>query len=135
MPWTGLGFLIISPLFTPLFFRKLGQLYSAISELRVREASLLTLPGGDGGCSIRLEPTDGIGILFSGWRQQSKKVRNWAVRSVSSEPPAEGDGESAGALAGGPLKIGLAFPHLLGLQTAVREYEHSLYIWKKKNRP
>lgn len=83
-----------------------------------------------------MEPTDRLGILFSGWRQQSmlKKVWNWAVRSVSSEPPA-GDGESVGVLAGGPLKIGLAFPHLLGLQTAVREYEHSLYIWKKKNRP
>lgn len=103
----------------------------------MREASLLTLGGGDGECSVRMEPTDGIGILFSGWRQQSmlKKVRNWAARSLSSEPPGEGDGESVGALAGGPLKIGLTFPHLLGLQTVVREYEHSLYIWKKKNRP
>lgn len=59
-----------------------------------------------------MEPVDGIGMLFSGHRQQSmlEKVRNWAIRSVSSEYPAEGDGDSVGALAGGPLEIGLSFP-------------------------
>lgn len=47
MPWTGLGFLIISPLFTPLFSRKLGQPCTQLSlGLRVREASILTLEGG-----------------------------------------------------------------------------------------
>lgn len=41
-----------------------------------------------------MEPIDGIGILFSGWRQQSmlEKVRIRALRSVPSEPPVEGDG-------------------------------------------
>lgn len=40
-----------------------------------------------------IEPIDGISI-FLGWRQQSmlEKVRNGAVRSVSSEPPVEDDG-------------------------------------------
>lgn len=46
MPWAGLGFFIISPLFTPLFSRKLGQPGTQMSwELRVREASLLTFGG------------------------------------------------------------------------------------------
>lgn len=59
-----------------------------------------------------MEPIDGIGILLSGQRQQSmlEKVRNWAVRYISSQHPAEGDGKSVGALAGGSLEIGLSFP-------------------------
>lgn len=46
-----------------------------------------------------IEPTDEIGICFSGWRQQSmlEKARNRAVRSVSPKPLAEGDGEHVGA--------------------------------------
>lgn len=63
-----------------------------------------------------------------------EKVKNWAVRSVSYAPR-EGDGESVGALAGGPLKIGLSFPAIARTQTAVSEYEHLLYIWVKENRP
>lgn len=46
IPWAGLGFFIISPLFTPLFSRKLGQPGTQMSwGLRVREASLLTFGG------------------------------------------------------------------------------------------
>lgn len=92
MPWTGLGFLIISPLFTSLFPRKLGQPCAQLFPgLRAREASLLTLGGAE--CSMGIEPIDGISI-FLGWRQQSmlEKVRNGAVSSVSSEPPVEDDG-------------------------------------------
>lgn len=48
---------------------------------------------GGAGCSMGIEPIDGISI-FLGWRQQSmlEKVRNGAVSSVSSEPPVEDDG-------------------------------------------
>lgn len=46
IPWAGLGLFIISPLFTPLFSRKLGQPGTQMSwGLRVREASLLTFGG------------------------------------------------------------------------------------------
>lgn len=95
MPWTGLGFLIISTTFTPLFSRKLGQpCTQPFPGLRVRETSLLIWGVGGEVCSVGMEPIDGIGILFSGWRQQSmlEKVRIRAVSSVPSEPPEEGDG-------------------------------------------
>lgn len=43
IPWTGLGFLIISTIFTPLFSRKLGQPCTQLFPgLRVRETSLFT---------------------------------------------------------------------------------------------
>lgn len=46
IPWAGLGIFIISPLFTPLLSRKLGQPDTQMSwGLRVRETSFLTLGG------------------------------------------------------------------------------------------
>ena len=95
IPWAGLGIFIISPLFTPLVSRKLGQPGTQMSwGLRGREASFLTFGGRAGGCSMGMEPTDEMVVLFSGWRQQSmlKKTSNRAVGSVSSKPPEEGDG-------------------------------------------
>lgn len=83
---------------SPLFFRKLAQPYTQLSlGLRVREACHFTSEGR--GCSMGMEPTDGIGTLFSEWRQQSmlEKARSRATTSVSSEPPAEGDEKSVGA--------------------------------------
>lgn len=84
-----------------------------------------------------MEPIDGIIIFFSGQRQQSilEKVRNWAVRSASSEHPAEEDGKSVGALAWGPLEIGLSFPTVARTVDTVREYEPLLLIWERENRP
>lgn len=109
--------MIISPLFTLLFSRKLGQPCTQLSlELKVREASHLI--SGLGGCSMGMEPIDGKGTLFSGWRQQSmlKKARRRTPVSVSSEPPEEGDG----VLAGGLLEIGLSFPTSFRIATLHR---------------
>lgn len=64
-------------------------MYSAVSRAKSEGDKSPYLRGAGGAvCSMGMEPIDGIGTLFSGWRQQSmlEKVGTRAVRSYLLSP-------------------------------------------------